>query len=480
MRTWTGWLAGLLTVAMALTPTAVRAQAGPDGPTLGWPGASAPPASEDAAAAGANSPPQPVRPADPLELPGPFAEPLPVPPTFRAQTIDYDVPQTDPEHAFPLPLGHDRMETGGFFVAAEFIYWRQTNPLKNQTLAVRGLRDTDGTIHQALGTGVIENPPNPPIFAGPPISVPGGFIGSGRPALSSQDAGGPSSYTPGWRITMGYRFEEGFVVEGYYTHLFNTRYIAGATLVPPNMDVGQNLQDSFLYSPVYNFPTQFAGPGQKIAIGSPYAAYGIWNGATETDIRFDQRVEEWLIGARIPIFETEYNRCYCLVGLHNFWDWENFKWRTVSYNDQGQTPEGGADAADYNNIVSNVMYGPYIGCGNEVWLGNGFSVSLDGRTGMMIDFVREIAKYSLDNRSIELKRSRREYRLSPELTGLLNINWYPIEGVQIRLGYTLMSFFNTVSSPYPVSFNALGLDPAWQTQAVRLIDGFNVGIAFIF
>ena len=279
---------------------------------------------------------------------------------------------------------------------------------------------------------------------------------------------------------MGYRFEEGFVVEGYYGHVYNVRYLAGATLVPPNSDVGQNLEDSFLYSPVYNFPSAFAGPASKLAIGSPYAAYGIWNGASETDIRFDQFIEEWLVGARVPIFETEYNRCYCLAGMHSLWIHENFKWRTVSYNFQGEAPDGGADAATYNNIVSNVLYGPYIGSGNEFWLGKGFSLSLDARAGLLADFVHEEAMYTRGDLAIALKRARRQLNLSPELTGLVNFIWYPIEGIQIKVGYQWMGIFNTQSSPYPVSFNALGLDPPWTTQAFRLIDGFNAGIGFIF
>lgn len=481
MRTRTGWLAWLLTAGMALTPSAARAQGGLGSAVADWPYGNMPaaPPSGDVWS-GIDNPPLPTRPVDPLDLSGPYADPLPMPPTFRGQVLDYDMPQTDPEHASPLPLGHDRMETGGFFVAMEFLYYHQTNPLKNQTIAVRGFVDTDGSVHAALPTGVIENPPNQPIFAGPPIPIPGGFIGSAVPALSSQDASGPSSYAPGWRVTAGYRFEEGFVVEAYYDHINNVRYIAGATLVPPGMNSGQYLQDSFLYSPVYNFPTQFAGPSNKIAIGSPTALYGIWDGATETDIRFDQFMEEWLLGARIPMFETEYNRCYCLAGMHNVWIHENFQWRTVDYNDQGQTPDGAADSAIYNNIVSNVLYGPYVGAGNEIWLGKGFSVAADARAGLLADFVDEIATYQLGDRSIELKRDRRLMQLSPELTGILNLMWYPIEGVQIKVGYQWMCLFNTQASPYPVSFDALGLDPPWQTQVFRLIDGFTAGIGFIF
>src|SRR5262245_34109269 len=60
-----------------------------------------------------------------------------------------EVPPEDP--IIPLPLGHDRMENGGFFVAGEFLFWRQTVPLHNQVVAVRGVLDQDGTISSALG-----------------------------------------------------------------------------------------------------------------------------------------------------------------------------------------------------------------------------------------------------------------------------------------------------------------------------------------
>lgn len=479
MRTRTSWLAWLLTTGIALVPTAVRAQ----GAAAGWLDLNAPPPPVQAGVGNALAPSWPGGDETPTSAPQsaqPVIPAFPMPYEARGQALDYDVPETDPDHAFPFPLGHDRMETGGFFVAAEFMFWRQTNPLKNQTIAVRGLRDTDGTIHAALPTGVIENPPHQPILAGPPVSIPGGFIGSGVPALSSADASGPSSYSPGYRITAGYRFQEGFVVEASYLHIQDVRYNGGATLAPPNADGGPLLADTFLYAPVYNFPNNFAGPANKLAIGSPTAAFGIWNAATQMSVQFDQFIESASIGGRIPIFETEYNRCSCLVGFSNFWIWENFQWRTVDTNYQGVSPDGASDAATYSNVVSNEMYGPYIGSGNEFWLGKGFSVSCDGRAGLMVDFVHEEAKYSLGNRTMDLKRARREYRISPTLTGLLNLNWHPIEGVEIRVGYTLMALFNTVASPYPVSFNAMGIDPPWQTQVLRMVDGFNVGLGFIF
>src|SRR5262249_10750033 len=89
----------------------------------------------------------------------------------------------------PPPPGHDHFDSGGFFVAAEFLFWRQTVPLKDQQIAVRGVLDQDGSISQAFG--------------GP--NIPGGFFGSRFPALRANDAAGPGTYEPGFRITGGWR-----------------------------------------------------------------------------------------------------------------------------------------------------------------------------------------------------------------------------------------------------------------------------------
>jgi hypothetical protein len=52
--------------------------------------------------------------------------------------------------------------------------------------------------------------------------------------------------------------------------------------------------------------------------------------------------------------------------------------------------------------------------------------------------------------------------------------------MQMRIGYDIMSFFNTVSSPDPVSFNYGTLDPPFRDWTVRVLDGFEAGICFIF
>src|SRR5271156_673636 len=164
-----------------------------------------------------------------------------------------------------------RRETGGFFAAAEFIFYHQTNPVGNQTIAVRGLVDADGSILAALGGAAalpaLQVRPIQEVITG--AGLVGNFIGSGQDALNSNSAGG-ETYSPGYRVTLGYRFAEGYEIEGNYAWTTNTKVTGGATLAAPGFQLGPLLANSFLFSPVYNFPPLYAGPAQKLALGNPF------------------------------------------------------------------------------------------------------------------------------------------------------------------------------------------------------------------
>ncbi len=413
MRTRTGWLVLLLTAGVALAPTGVRGQ---------------------------------------------------------------DVPPADP--AVPLPLYHDRPEKGGLFVGGEFVFFRQTNPLKHQEIALRGLLDFDGSISADLNGTLLQPPTAPPIIV-PGAPTVGRFIGSGNPALFADDVAGGNheTYEPGFRFNIGWRFRDGTTVEFAWLSLAEARYSAVATLVPPGLNAGPQLADSFLFSPVFSFPNDFSGQPQKLAIGNPLAAYGIWNAASIMSLDFIQRFDQYDLTMRTPFFESDCCRWYGTAGIRHTYMWERFLWRTVSEDFNGQTTA--ADTADYLNITSNQLYGPTVGTGFELYLGHGFSVSLEGSASPMIDFVREIAKYQREDFAIGHKRSQRDYEFVPEVQGQINVWWYPIEGVQIRVGYEVMAFFDTIAAPDPVSFDYSALNPAWKLQN-RFLDGFSAGIAFIF
>jgi len=72
------------------------------------------------------------------------------------------------------------------------------------------------------------------------------------------------------------------------------------------------------------------------------------------------------------------------------------------------------------------------------------------------------------------------FSVTPEVTTNVQLYWYPWEGVQIRAGYNFMAFFNTQAAEDPVAFDARNFDPDWKSRGVRFLDGFNVGIGFIF
>ena len=350
--------------------------------------------------------------------------------------------------------------------------------LKHQEIALRGFLDFDGSISSELNGTLLQPPTAPPIIV-PGVPAVGSFIGSGKGALFADDVAGGNheTYEPGFRLGIGWRFGDGTTVDFTWLSLVEARYSAVATLVPPGLNAGPQLADSFLFAPVFSFPNEFAGQAQKLAIGNPNAAYGIWNAASIMSLDFIQRFSQYVLTVRTPFFETECCRLYGLAGFNHTYMWEKFKWRTVAEDFNGNATA--ADVADYLNITSNQLYGPEVGANFEWYLGHGFSFSLEGRAAPMIDFVREIAKYQREDFAIGHKRSQRDYEFVPALHGDVNVWWYPIEGVQIRVGYELMAFFDTIAAPDPVSFDYSALNPAWKLQN-RFFDGFHAGIAFIF
>ena len=246
----------------------------------------------------------------------------------RAQAQE-ETPIEDP--VIPLPLGHDRMSKGGFYVGAEFEYFRQTNPIKDQVVAVRGILDFDGSITADLnGIPVIGISGSTVNLPGTP--VPGTFYGSGTAALNTNQVSGPGTYEPGFKLTAGWRFKDGSAVEFSWFRLNETKYNAVATLVPETLKPGSLLEETFLFSPVFSFPFEFGGAPDKLALGNPLAAFGIWNGADVMSLSFVQRTAIYDISYRIPIYDSEYCRCYgFLVGLVvTCSSGENLGWRTVS------------------------------------------------------------------------------------------------------------------------------------------------------
>lgn len=361
--------------------------------------------------------------------------------------------------SFTAFLSHPRYESGGFYVGMDFLYMRTGQVVGTQTVARRGFIDADGSIG----------------------GLPGIFYGSGQEALNTNQLHGPGSYTPGFDLSFGWRFEDGVTVELSWWHLVDYRQHASANLVPEGFLVGKGLANTYLTAPVYNFPIQYGGT-QNLLVGSPGATYGIWNAATVMDIDFVQRFEKVDLSLRIPMLQTESYRNWGTVGSRALILWDRFKWRTVDADANGSAVN--STEAYYTNIVSNRLYGVFVGCGNEWFLGStpigGFSFSLDVEGSLALDMVKTRARWELGDRSTAATRARNSYTFAPGVLGKIGFWWYPWEAITVHIGWDAMAVFNTVASRNPIDFNFASLDPEYNRTFMRLWHGLQLGVGFVF
>src|SRR5262249_26452626 len=147
--------------------------------------------------------------------------------------------------------------------------------------------------------------------------APGSFIGDGDEALNTGALRGSQLFTPGFDLTLGYRFKDGFAVQASWWHLATAKYAAVAGPIPPGGNVGADLENTFISSPVTNLPPNFAGPPNDVLIpGSVSAAnpggiaatgagFGVFNAASAMRIEFSQRYDMVEVQGRVPIMETD-------------------------------------------------------------------------------------------------------------------------------------------------------------------------------
>jgi len=229
--------------------------------------------------------------------------------------------------------------------------------------------------------------------------------------------------------------------------------------------------------------------------GNPGATFGIWNASSVQQISLVQRFDMVDLIARIPMMETENYRSYGLFGPRGIVMWERFKWRTVdvgapdlntlaTFNYAGVGLAGGNTIADYNNVVSNRLYGLALGCGNEFYLGNtpvgSFSMYADVTAALYGDFVKGRAVYELEDRTIAYTYSRNMFTLAPGFDARIGFQWYIYEAITIRLGYNYLGVLNTVASPNPIDFNVGLARPAYSRNQYRSFDGLDFGIGFVW
>jgi len=360
------------------------------------------------------------------------------------------------------PFSSPRPEEGGLYVNFSFVYMRANRPMPlSQQIAVRGIKDLDGS------------------FSGGPA---GTFVGSGEEALNTDQLRGPGNWQPGWDLFIGWKFQSGIAVELAWRHLVQAKYFAGAQIIPPNFNVGSQFENTFLFAPVTNFSTDWAGSLKNIPVGTPAATFGIWNGASIMSIEFIQRYDIYGINARFPIDQSENHRSYGLFGPRIVWIWERFGWRTVDVDLQGNA--GPDTTANYTNMVSNRMYGLHGGFGNDWYLGStmlgALSFELDLEAGLYLDMVKTRAGYERGDRGVSAHRSRRMNALTPSLELRAGMKWYVWEGITVELGYDIQTYFNTIASPRPVDYNLSQVDPRYDYIFFRWYHGMRLGINFSF
>jgi hypothetical protein len=381
---------------------------------------------------------------------------------FRGQVDSTGYAPADP--TLPVPLGSTHLDQGGLYTWVDYVMYRQTNPLKEQQIAYYGFLTADDSV------------------PGVPAGSSGLWIGSRALAFDVQQVTGPNSYQPGFEVGIGWRFGDGSTLSLGWTYLSETRTTAVVTSAIPGYNFGATNANSFITAVVYNFPSDFSGPPNRINGADATAAYGIWDAADVMTEAFIQRYQQWELTYRIPVFETENYRLSGLTGPRFVWIWERYQWTTHadSQNGSDSNPTE-ADTGIYTNIDSNRMYGVKIGCSNEYYFGHGFAGQLDLQAAAFLDSVKEREKYELALKFIgpENKRALRQFTFVPELQATASLQWFPTEFVQVRVGYDIFAFWNTLSSPRPIDFNYSSLTAPYEST-FRLFDGFRAGVAIIF
>jgi hypothetical protein len=415
---------------------------------------------------------------------------------------ELNMPDRD-EPNVPLPISSARPEDGGFYTAIQFSMYRQPRNLASEVIARRGIVDDDGSIQAGLGgTFVVFAPGGTPVFVPGALGAPGTFLGSGNIALMASDLNSQRTYQPGFTYTLGWKFSDGVAFEFNWLHLQQAVYSAGASIIPPSSAVGFALTDTFLFSPVYNFPTNYAGESLKTSLGNPGAAFGIWNGAAQEWEYFRQRYEQGDWDFRVQVRNDTNSRTYLTAGGRFAWIWEGYEWRTVSQDFAGNS--GPQDVANYTNDVSNRMYGLAFGVEQEFYLGTAgrfgaWALSFHGDVAPMLDVVKERVEYALADRTTANKKVVVEYTFAPEFNGDIKLASYPIRGVEVKFSWNSLAFLNTIHTYNPVSFdfgdlgkvNDFGPVPVgmptpnntaaiWSRRALYYFDGINVGVSVNF
>src|SRR6186713_1659396 len=107
---------------------------------------------------------------------------------------------------------------------------------------------------------------------------------------------------------------------------------------------------------------------------------------------------------------------------------------------------------------------------------------MDVTASALLSVIKERIQYKLGDPLFPTtnKKSRNTFAVVPNMNADVNAWWYPLEGVQIRAGYSAMMFLNTNSMETPVTFDFGAMNANYGTQCFRLVHGFNVGVGLFF
>ena len=151
------------------------------------------------------------------------------------------------------------------------------------------------------------------------------------------------------------------------------------------------------------------------------------------DIKFTQRYQEMNIGVRVPMFQTDYSRVYGMAGGRFA-----LVLRAVHLADRELRQRRNRIPALTPPITPtpsrSACTARSSGAGTRSSSPTQFSVSLRPDRCPLLDVAKQRAKYELGDETVQSKWGREEFRLVPNANADLNLWWYPIEGVQIRVG----------------------------------------------
>lgn len=430
---------------------------------------------------------------------------------------NYGAPVTE----VPLPLMWGQRDEGPFF-AMEAVCMRINNILKPQVVAQRGFWDDTGWARGDQTGPVLRvldgrNSNTEIALLLSDVGTPGQFVGSGIVAMTATSVGDNEKFTPGSRMAIGYRLRNNIVFEASWLNLLATRSSASVGIIPPrNQNIGFDAANSFVSTPFYNYGPSYAGPSRDVISdvlltpippnvgtvslvntgsatgaaneiivddgfiddiinfrGTPIAAYGVGNGAELIIAKYRQEWNTGELNMRVPLFQGEVTRTYWLGGFRYAYLQERYRLLISDFS-----VEGDLFQMRYTNRVKNRYYGMQMGLGSEAYLGAGWALSVQVKGGVLAERSEgetDITNF-FDNR---FSHSDNQFGVVGMFEGGAYIWWYPVEGIQLRMGYEYMGICGARRSPNPIDYDLGRLRPVYEHKYLS-IDGFTIGVGFVF